>query len=347
MARPTAGCLTLPLFNYTRDGQTGWTSTPSENEYMSANSSSNYMPDAFGGHQASGYLATPQNYKWDRKDNPQVYQQHFQYGNNWPAPGPAPTTKTCTPLPHPNKTGNTSSPMRQQQHYGYSVGPRQNSYQGPYNSGGFSPMDQLAPSRQANPRKFQFSPQPRPLHPSFPPAGRPPTQAPHPQNTSGPQRASAERNSRAHDHQTESQTQTQTPPAFQIKPKTESSFRMLTAVIGGMRHWNQYKNKVPCLFEILATLDSAVTLGSHGAKTFLMRDGKDVVQCVFYENENELPRLIRGHVHRCVGNYNATSDTLMCVSVRAGLPSEQSDAKKVVKVCDMKMRALVKPLHEV
>lgn len=33
-----------------------------------------------------------------------------------------------------------------------------------------------------------------------------------------------------------------------------------------------------------ATLDSAVTLGHHGAKNFLMRDGKEVVQCVFYEN---------------------------------------------------------------
>lgn len=33
-----------------------------------------------------------------------------------------------------------------------------------------------------------------------------------------------------------------------------------------------------------ATLDSAVTLGQHGAKNFLMRDGKEVVQCIFYEN---------------------------------------------------------------
>lgn len=33
-----------------------------------------------------------------------------------------------------------------------------------------------------------------------------------------------------------------------------------------------------------ATLDSAVTLGQHGAKNFLMRDSKEVVQCAFYEN---------------------------------------------------------------
>lgn len=33
-----------------------------------------------------------------------------------------------------------------------------------------------------------------------------------------------------------------------------------------------------------ATLDSAVTVGRYGAKNFLLRDGKEVVQCVFYEN---------------------------------------------------------------
>lgn len=31
------------------------------------------------------------------------------------------------------------------------------------------------------------------------------------------------------------------------------------------------------------TLDSAVTIGNHGAKTFLLRDGQYAVQCVFYE----------------------------------------------------------------
>lgn len=33
-----------------------------------------------------------------------------------------------------------------------------------------------------------------------------------------------------------------------------------------------------------ATLDSAVTIGKFGAKNFLMRDGKDAVPCVYYEN---------------------------------------------------------------
>lgn len=104
-----------------------------------------------------------------------------------------------------------------------------------------------------------------------------------------------------------------------------------------------------------------------------MRDGKDVVQCVFYENvrgklqvlekmnkaesdvcpsmsvrqEKELPRLIRGHVHRCVGNYDSSRDVLKCVSVRPGLPSEQRNALEAVKACDAEMRQAIKSFSEV
>ncbi|CAB1316427.1 unnamed protein product, partial [Coregonus sp. 'balchen'] len=134
---------------------------------------------------------------------------------------------------------------------------------------------------------------------------------------------------------------------FQVKPATENSLRILTAVIDGMRHWSQFKDIAPYLFTIFATLDSAVTAGSHGAKNFLMRDGKEVMQCVFYENELDLPRLIRSQVHHCVGNYNRTRDTLTCMSVRAALPSEQRNAQESVKASDAEMRGLVKSLSEV
>ncbi|CAG00407.1 unnamed protein product, partial [Tetraodon nigroviridis] len=136
------------------------------------------------------------------------------------------------------------------------------------------------------------------------------------------------------------------------KPAFGNSLRILTAVIAGMRHWSQFKDRVPFLVEMFggalspATLDSAVTLGQHGAKNFLMRDGKEVVQCVFYENEQALPRLIRGQVHRCVGNYDGRRDVLTCVSVRAGLPSELQSAQAAVKVCDAEMRALLKSFSE-
>ncbi|TNN82760.1 Spermatogenesis-associated protein 22 [Liparis tanakae] len=128
---------------------------------------------------------------------------------------------------------------------------------------------------------------------------------------------------------------------FPMKPAIENSLRILTSVIDGMRHWSQFKDKVPYMFEIFATLDSAVTLGRLGAKNFLMRDGREVVTCVFYENEQELPRLIRGQVHRCVGNYDRSRDVLMCVSVRPGLPSELRNAQEAVKACDAEMRALM------
>uniref|UniRef100_A0A673A7B7 Spermatogenesis associated 22 n=1 Tax=Sphaeramia orbicularis TaxID=375764 RepID=A0A673A7B7_9TELE len=133
--------------------------------------------------------------------------------------------------------------------------------------------------------------------------------------------------------------------SLQMKPST--SLRILTATIDGMRHWSQFRDKVPILFEICATLDSAVTLGSHGAKNFLLRDGKEVVQCVYYENEQGLPRLIRGQVHRCVGNYDCGRNVLTCVSVRAGHPSELRNAHEAVRVCDAEMRAVVKAVSEV
>uniref|UniRef100_A0A3Q3W950 Uncharacterized protein n=1 Tax=Mola mola TaxID=94237 RepID=A0A3Q3W950_MOLML len=132
-----------------------------------------------------------------------------------------------------------------------------------------------------------------------------------------------------------------------IKPAFENSLRILTALIDGMRHWSQFKDKVPYLFEIFATLDSAVTLGHHGAKSFLMRDRKEVVQCVFYENEQELPRLIRGQVHRCIGNYDRSRDVLVCVSVRPAQPSELMNAQEAVKTCNAEMRALVGSFSEV
>lgn len=42
--------------------------------------------------------------------------------------------------------------------------------------------------------------------------------------------------------------------AFPVKPATEHSLRILTAVIDGMRHWSQFKDKVPYLFEIFGEL---------------------------------------------------------------------------------------------
>ncbi|XP_066551854.1 spermatogenesis-associated protein 22 [Amia ocellicauda] len=136
-------------------------------------------------------------------------------------------------------------------------------------------------------------------------------------------------------------------PVLQIKPAEDNSLRVLTTVVEGMKHWSQYRDRAAFLFEIFATLDSAVTTGSHGAKNFLLRDGKHAVQCVFYETDRELPRLIRGQVHRCVGNYDRGRNLLKCVSVRAATLSEQRNSAGSVKASDAVMREFVKTCREV
>ncbi|CAM4571478.1 unnamed protein product, partial [Lepidochelys kempii] len=73
-------------------------------------------------------------------------------------------------------------------------------------------------------------------------------------------------------------------PAYQLKVKEkDNSLRIISAVIESMKHWSQYTYKTALLFEVLGTLDSAVTPGAYGAKSFVLRDGKESLPCVFYE----------------------------------------------------------------
>ncbi|CAL8266751.1 unnamed protein product [Merluccius merluccius] len=366
-ARPTAGRLSVPLFNQKKRTRVPVTSNPSEtdfrtsNEYMPSTSPGNSTP---GGYQASGYPTTAS--FWSGQGSPRPYQRSQPSGSNRPAPGPAPTVRPCGPLPHPYKPGGTSYQVSQQDSAA-TVNPRQNNYRPPAYTNertqvqakpgperGSSQMGQHGSYSQASAPKNLYSQQPRP---PLPQPSRAAAQTAQTQSTSwrfkvsnnkGSPRAPVETNHSTHRPQSASGPQTQTKPAFQIqKSSTGESLRVLTAVIAGMRHWSHYKDRAPYLFELFATLDSAVTIGSHGSKSFLMRDGKETVRCVFYENEQELPRLIRGQVHRCVGNYNHANDLLMCVSVRPGLPSEQRNAQEAVKACNVEMRALVKSFNEV
>ncbi|NXN46514.1 SPT22 protein, partial [Rhinoptilus africanus] len=132
---------------------------------------------------------------------------------------------------------------------------------------------------------------------------------------------------------------------LKIKEK-KNSLRILSAVIESMRRWSQYADKTPLLFEILGTLDSAVTPGPHGAKNFLLRDGKEILPCVFYEIDRELSRLIRGRVHRCMGNYDAKRNIFKCVSVRPATIQEQNTFQGFVKIADIEMTAYVKKMNE-
>ncbi|XP_009901560.2 spermatogenesis-associated protein 22 [Dryobates pubescens] len=133
----------------------------------------------------------------------------------------------------------------------------------------------------------------------------------------------------------------------QLKFKEKkNSLRIISAVIESMRHWSQYTYKTALLFEVLGTLDSAVTPGAYRAKNFLLRDGKESLPCVFYEIDRELPRLIRGRVHRCMGNYDARKNIFKCVSVRPATIQEQNTFQDFVKIADVEMTAYVKTLNE-
>ncbi|XP_064534027.1 spermatogenesis-associated protein 22 isoform X4 [Pseudopipra pipra] len=160
-------------------------------------------------------------------------------------------------------------------------------------------------------------------------------------------------------------------PSSQIKIRDRrNSLRILSAVIESLRHWSQYSYKTALLFEVLGTLDSAVTPGAYGAKNFLLRDGKETLPCVFYEinpamqkafvggdiivlfvyyalmKDRELPRLIRGRVHRCMGNYDAKRNLFKCVSVRPATAPEQNTFQDFVKIADAEMTAYVKTMNE-
>ncbi|XP_066492536.1 spermatogenesis-associated protein 22 [Tiliqua scincoides] len=137
-------------------------------------------------------------------------------------------------------------------------------------------------------------------------------------------------------------------PEYQLKLKEkDNSLRILSVVIESMKHWSQYTNKIPLLFEVMGILDSAVTPGQYGAKTFLLRDGKESVSCVFYETDRELPRLIRGRAHRCMGNYDTKQKLFRCVSVRPATVLEQQTFQDFVKIADAEMSEYVKRSNEV
>ncbi|XP_063811882.1 spermatogenesis-associated protein 22 isoform X2 [Pseudophryne corroboree] len=73
-------------------------------------------------------------------------------------------------------------------------------------------------------------------------------------------------------------------PLYQMTVKEKSnSLRIIPASIESMKYWSQYTDRTPLLFELLATLDSAVTSGDHGSKLFLLRDGKNHIPCIFFE----------------------------------------------------------------
>ncbi|XP_052413024.1 spermatogenesis-associated protein 22-like [Carassius gibelio] len=342
--RPNAGCLSMPLFNQRKRSRLPLTSNPSESELFTT---SHYNETQNSSTSSSALPPLGQRGQW----NHGAYLSS-QQASMRSAPSPGVAGRGYAPLPHPKKpayvwsqTGQQRPPVRQDSmpavgsllHGGFprnssvSLGqPRQSS----------SIQNQQSFNRPTNSPRMPY----RPQH-CTPTAAS--TQGPGAQSYTGkgnfrPVGHSASGMCAKEKMETSSvQTTLQ-----QQKPPHETSLHVITAVIEGMKHWSQYKNKVPMLFEMFATLDSAVTVGEHGAKKFLMRDGKEVVHCIYYENDQTLPRLIRGQVHRCVGNYDSQKDTMTCVSVRAASLSEQRNALEAVRVSDAKMREVALALSE-
>ncbi|KAK2537400.1 Spata22, partial [Columba guinea] len=63
--------------------------------------------------------------------------------------------------------------------------------------------------------------------------------------------------------------------------------------------------------------------------------------------DRELPRLIRGRVHRCMGNYDAKKNIFKCVSVRPATIQEQNTFQEFVRIADIEMTAFVKTVNEI
>uniref|UniRef100_A0A8C1XPC3 Spermatogenesis associated 22 n=1 Tax=Cyprinus carpio TaxID=7962 RepID=A0A8C1XPC3_CYPCA len=312
--RPTAGCLSVPLFNQRKRSRLPLTSNPSE--------------------------TLVQRGQW----NQGAYLSSQQASMRSP-PSPGVAGRGYAPLPHPKKpayvwsqTGQQRPPVRQdsmpaagsQLHGG---SPRSSSVSLSQPRWSSSIQNQQSFNRPTNSPRMPYRPQ------HCTPAAA---------STQGPGAHShiGKENFRPVGQSASGMWAKEKTTPQQQKPPHETLLHVITAVIEGMKHWSQYKNRVPMLFEMFATLDSAVTVGEHGAKKFLMRDGKEVVHCLYYEIDQTLPRLIRGQVHRCIGNYDRQKDTMTCVSVRAASMSEQRNALEAVRVSDAKMRDVVLALSE-
>ncbi|XP_063060114.1 spermatogenesis-associated protein 22 [Engraulis encrasicolus] len=420
--RPTAGCLSVPLFNQRKRSRLPLTSTPVENEFCSAvdfDDQIDFADSSFSSGNAA-YAAQNQNQRpagprpsaaaaqggqWNRPMKQQPPQP-----SNPPVRHTGPVARGYAPLPHPHKPANTWS---QQRAPGRQEAPAPN----PPHSQGLGQIQSgpsygrgrgLQPGQGRGAATGQQQSRLKPMNhqqltvqqsfsrqqaqgpagamqgasgpsggPRYCPAPVPAPPAPKPQSQqqaqwqfkvsprmgqtknnhnnsyvmqSTPQQArmgQPQNNSTTDFYGAQTTQPQEVPQSPKTKSESEKSLRILTCVIEGMRHWVQFKNKAPMLFEIFASLDSAVTDGKFGAKHFLLRTGRDVVQCVYYEHDQELPKLFRGLVHRCVGNYDQRGDVFTCVSVRLASRHEQKNSQEAIRASDEEMRQVVQSLNEI
>ncbi|XP_053340726.1 spermatogenesis-associated protein 22 isoform X1 [Clarias gariepinus] len=350
--RTTAGCLSVPLFNQKKRSRLPLTSNPSESEVFSGYENRDMLSftsaihpstDMGSGQPSMNRAPLAQISQWNQQTIPPTQQSKL-----WPT---ASTGRGYTPILHAQKrtyawsqTGPQRPPGRQDP-MATTPGFKQDDFLSGSSTAQIQnktlaarqPVKQQSFSRNVNPPRGSFAPS-APAACSQRPAAQ--TQSSQWKIKSG----GLGRGMWVEDTFNTSQNKSRVQQQEKATPR--KSLRILTAVIEGMKHWSQFKDKVPMMFEIFATLDSAVTVGKFGAKSFLMRDRNDAVPCVYYENDQVLPRLIRGQVHRCVGNYDRQKNVFTCVSVRAASLSEQRNAQEAVRASDAEMRSEVLMLSE-
>ncbi|XP_048468304.1 spermatogenesis-associated protein 22 [Rhincodon typus] len=106
-------------------------------------------------------------------------------------------------------------------------------------------------------------------------------------------------------------------PAHVRVMQPDNSLRIVTTSIEGMKHWTQYNHKCALLFEVIATLDSAVRVGEQSAKNFILRDRNDSVPSVFYEMTSKV------HVQQQLLKLEVNAGNGIGTTISVGAPLEQ------------------------
>lgn len=132
------------------------------------------------------------------------------------------------------------------------------------------------------------------------------------------------------------QVQKEHPKKTKTDQKVDKSLHLITASIQGVKHWSKYRDSINMIFEVYGVVDSAMMQDpSATGKEFLIKDEQDSMSCIFYEIDRQLPRLTRGHWHRCVGTVDGRSGKLKCVSVRPASMEEKDLSKISIKTSDV------------
>ncbi|XP_050410239.2 GATA zinc finger domain-containing protein 14 [Patella vulgata] len=127
----------------------------------------------------------------------------------------------------------------------------------------------------------------------------------------------------------------------------DKSLKLITTDIEGVKRWGQVKTNFILLFEIFGMVDSAVLMNAPGTgKEFILNDGSASIQCLFYEIDRELQRLVRGQWHRCVGSLQMRSGKMKCVAIRPASAEERKTAKITAAVSERWLQHFTKSFNE-